>query len=1014
MVGELRPIARNPSVGPSQGLATSDPVTGESWGASDITSDRLRRVMNDLQADLHGLVDDLQRGPLARLEKSGQDLLSELRLTFLRVHRRLTVHVRSEGGAQLTSKLRDELEQLANALRIQVLARASRATHEGWSPVELSEALDRVIEGLPAVLRIPVDPDIYRRKRPLRVVDEMQRGLALSDRWIRRVSGDVEPQREVELRSFLSWHLYRAEMAGLEGLAVLLVQVEAHLERRARSLFALVVETFEGLIAAPDELEDNMTALRQQVEDELGLAEQELRRFLDDIQRRARGFLAAAVRSARAELPSIGTYRLHNRARAGDRLRPERKRWQRGLDERLVEVRKVAASGYVLFAVSLELTYLEARVKQLLEPAFVELDRQVRGRSSKQLDRLGAELEAAIAALDGSRDLPVQEGAALPEEGEAVTLERVVSSLERVLRDAQRAAQQLVDVLTSAEELNKPLELLTKTSRELTKLYRVPEARLAHTEWTLPRAPEVVDLPFSSVVETFVETDVAPALLALLAHAASNVEPIMTALEEVARVVSLGGGQLEGEDALVRESPQLGDTREVLVQAFRQARDELGRIRDPVDKWARELGRNLRTTARARFTVLEHRLDEGGIAQTAAEGWQLPDADPRDRFRAELGRISGLILGLRQRSTSRVRRAVGEERIAGVRRALGLPRQAEVVERNPFEPPAEPAQMPPFYRRLFAGQATWAGDVLEEAQDAVRVARTALTPGPRRVLRAAAVVGTDGAGRRALVGALTRGDRFGSMRRLAFVEPSSPADVERAFSDLSAGQLVVITGLSWLLSAEGESFAAVRALATAVLADRGKNAFLVEADRLAWSWACSAAPLDEVFGTIIEARALDPRELEMALIGRHRLSGLELVYDSSDPKEVAQPRFFRRLHEASDGLLQVAVAYWLGALEEVNEARGIARLGAVPGTPHEALRQLPVATLHVLYLVARQGWMSPSGLAELLGRARIDAEAILLRLEARGLVERASAQVFVLRRHLCGPLQRVLTEKGWV
>lgn len=371
--------------------------------------------------------------------------------------------------------------------------------------------------------------------------------------------------------------------------------------------------------------------------------------------------------------------------------------------------------------------------------------------------------------------------------------------------------------------------------------------------------------------------------------------------------------------------------------------------------------------------------------------------------------------GVRSRGTRRVREAVGEERIEGVRRALGLPRVIGLgVEEAPFEMPKERVVVPPFYRRLFAGQATWAGDVLEEREGALPSIRLAIARRPLGGLRTAAVLGPDGAGRRALLGALTRGDRFGSPRRVTFQGPTTAREVQEKLRDLSGDQLVVVTGFSWLVSAAPGGFEAARALTERVLSDGGRNAFLLEADRLVWTWASAAAPLSPVFPAWVEAPALGPEALEQILLARHRLSGLELEFVSAEGGEPDRARYFADLHRASDGLLQIALAFWLSSLTRVDETAGRVVVGALPRSPHDALRQLPADVFHTLYLVARQGWMSGSVLASLLGTRASEAEALLSRLLGLGLLERSGAGVYTVRLHLGGALQLILRERGWV
>lgn len=1022
-----------------------DPVSGsfhrnpvesssvETWGpAPSVQDEELQRVMSEVQSDMHGLVDEVVWGPLTQIRRDAHDFLVNLRTAFLRSHRRLDVHVRAEGGTEFKNRVRTELAELADAFRLVVLSRASMATHEAWSPAELSDAMGRALINHPETMVARVESETYRRRQGDLTIGLLQLTVLHADRWIRKVSRDDPPRRDVPFRDFLAWHIHQAEIEGLEGLSVLLVQAEAHLESRARSLFELVGRTLEALVVEPDELTESLARLRRQVEEELVLAEKEHGRFIDDLEARSRTVLAEALRNAKEELLDIGTFRLRRWQRRGAVARSERDRFVEDLLSRLESVRSTACGGYVLLGLRLELAAFRIRVTDVLEAEIADLERGVRGRSLKQIERLRTELahaagvtaqanedpedqlEATVTTPAASLELP----APAVEQGAAPELEKVLEGLQRVLRDAQRSAQQLVDQLTSEQALNGPLEEVAREARALTNKYRVPVHRVPHTEWTLPAEIPEVEVPFSAAVATFLETDIAPELLDTAAKAAASLQPMLAVFAEVERVVDLGGGQLDGDDAFVRDAPELGETRFVLNTAFERVRDQLQALEKPADGWSKELARNLRAAARSRLEALEERFGEGVLADAA--DLARPSRDlagrPAHQLRDQLERLGGTIEGFRVKSTRRVRVAVGEGRIANMRRALGIPLAEEVDEGSvsPFEPPVVHAAVPPFYRRLFAGQATWAGDALEEYEPGIPAARRLLAAPSEGRLRAVAVIGAEGSGRRALVSALTRSERLGTIRRLSFGEPVGPSQVRQAMSELGTGQVVVITGAAWLASAAPGGFGALRALADEVLADEGRNAFVIEADRLVWQWASSVAPLEEVFGAQIRVPRLRATHLEKALMSRHRLSGLDLRIDSPDAEDGDRQRLFQALYRASDGLLQVALAYWIASLERVDERDGVVRVGAVPPSPHDALRSLPELTLHALYVVGRQGWMTPEILALLLGRRESEAAATLARLLSLGLVERISHGVYVIRRHLGGALQAVLQERGWI
>ncbi|MBX2811776.1 MAG: hypothetical protein KTR25_08195 [Myxococcales bacterium] len=999
-------------------LKTSGGEEDSPWGGPPrVEDENLRRLCLQVQQDFESLIEELQwdRGPLRRMVVDGQSFLSDLRKTFLRHHRRLVVHIRAEGGIEFAARVRSELAELADAFRVHVLSRVSKASHEAWSPDQLAQAIDRVLGRVGRSVEARLEPTVYQRQPGAGFKHELRRWILLLNQGLRSLSGNSEPRRTIALRDFLAWHIYRSEGAGLEGMSVLLVQAESHLERRARNLFELVSQAFEDLIQSPDELAESLGQLRSQVEDELVLAEQELVQFAEDIRSRANLMLTRALHKAKEELPLIGTLHLHNKRRVVTRrllvLRTNR---LADLSERLAEVRESACGGYILLGLRLEVAAYQARVTRRIESETDDLERNVRGRSVKQIVRVRSEVENALALLRKPEDEKVTTDVSLTASAE---FSKVLQSLKWVVRDAQRAAHQMIEQLNSADALHSAIEAVLRDARGLTNYYQVPLARLAHTEWTLPPTAPVTELPLATIVADFIDTNVAPELLDIATQAGGQFKAILDVFHEVERVVSLGGGQLEGDDALVREAPELGETYSVLENTFQNALEQLVALESPAELWARDFARSLRSSFRKRLQSLDEGLTEGELASTAASARQTIKEPRGAQFWDRWGRFSASLAAFRRRSGRRFKAVVGAGRMAKARETLGLPLLVEEPERCDeskfFESPTEKVTLAPFYRRLFAGQGTWAGDALESRAAHVAMARRILSGEQGGFLRTVVVVGTEGSGRRALLSSLTRGDRFGQLRSIAFTEPAAEQEVHVGLEELGQGQLIVVTGLSWLVSASDCGFSGLRALVDGILADEGRNAFLVEADALAWSWASAIAPLGDVFAGHIEVPQLGAREMEEIIMERHRLSGLELSFGANHHDELDRSHYFSQLHEASDGLLQLGLLYWLASIEVFDEPGGRVQVGTIPRSPHVAMQSLGEDTLHPLYLIARQGWMTAGILAEMLGRRDTEGAALLSRLTSMGLLERTSRGHYIVCRHLAGVLNRVLRERGW-
>ncbi len=223
-------------------------------------------------------------------------------------------------------------------------------------------------------------------------------------------------------------------------------------------------------------------------------------------------------------------------------------------------------------------------------------------------------------------------------------------------------------------------------------------------------------------------------------------------------------------------------------------------------------------------------------------------------------------------------------------------------------------------------------------------------------------------------------------------------------------------------------FAPLERFVEGVVADRGRNAWLIHADQLVWSVARQAAAIAEAFPDVIEVPALGPRDLEAAVLARHGLSGYGLSFEHRSEGsglddflvraavKIRRPyeTYFRALHDASGGLVRDALSLWLSSIDEVNDRADYVHVGALPPSVEPSIDALPEEVLLNLLQVARQGWMDADVQAHVYRVDRVDAEAQLARLSNMGLLEREGAGSYSIPPHLRGPVHRVLRARGWV
>ncbi len=985
-----------PAVNSAEHLLSNLPEGRQSaWGRPVETESKdLERLTRQLQADLQLLVSDLKRGPLARLLENAHDYLGELRREFLRHHRRLVIQVRTpEGCADLSERVHFELAELAERFRSVALGRSSRLAN-AWNPQELVELVDRTVDALPDHLTVPLEPVSYEGADMVAVIRRVRRRL----RRRRPLT------RTIRMRELVHHHVAHVTSERIEGLTTPFVRIDIELSVRTRTIFEAIAEGFEALIGREAaELPDLVQLLRTKVEDEIVLAEKEAHRLASDVTRRAVAMFGEAMTLIKADLPEIGTFDLPGRRRSGRKWLRQRERVMEALAVDLSRVRDSGAGDYALLALQLEFIAFEARAHYAMEGELADLEADVRGRSHVQLERVQAALRGALEKI-----------AQQPHDEEE--LHDLMEPVERVLGEALRVLFQLNDQLEADHAASPLLDALTRQAQTLTDRYRVPTARLAHSEWELPAPSTTIEVPLRELVSAYMLTDVGPRVLEATNGAARDVQPLLAFCQELERIVTFNTEAGAGEGMAIDPLDSSGQLQEFVVGALNRRMDVLSEQIERTDQWATELSSRVQTVVVQRLTDLRHHLAEGRASSLRLDLVRM--AQSRRRLRGELDRVTTVLDRLRGQTTGSIRRTVGEERLRRWKALLGLGEEdLGPPEAGQFAPPEAQVEIPIVYRRLFAAQAHWAGDVLH--QDAVKLAREHLAHAPG--LRAVAVVGLDAARKVAMVSAISRGERFGAVRRVAWKKPATLDEVERVLADLPRGHLIVVTGLRWLISARPGGFDPLRRFVEGVVADANQNAWLLESGHFVWEYACRISAIGSLVTTIVRADPLPPLDLENAVLARHHLSGHELVFVDSarntfkagPVRSAIQDQYFLDLHEASGGLLHAALVFWIGSIVEVNESAGRVRVGAVPRSSIPRLRALPEHDLLMLYQVARQGWMDGETLAFLFRTDVTTARAALVRLANLGLLERAH-RVYQVPSHLRGGVVQALAARGWV
>lgn len=999
------------------------------WGLPlETSSAELNNRIQELAGDLQSIVREVSTGPLREFQTEAGKYLRDLRREFLRHHRRLTVQARAEEGAErdeLVAMLRSAQSDLAAHWRGIVLGRSVTLAKQTWTPESILDNLDALVDALPEVVTAPFEELSYESKKDDSLWKRARRqGLRLRRSW-RKTFGQTAPTRDIHLRALGRYHLSYDAPVRLEGLAALFVEADRHLAARTRSLFDGVIAGYDDIVEisidSAADLEGQLVRLRHEVEEELALALDETVRITGDGTHRAASALATGFVRIKEDLPTFGTLDLPARERRTSRRFANRMRALETLTKDVSNLRKASSAEYSSLAMELELLGLEARIKDNVSEYVVRLTNTVKRRATSQVERVSETLHKALQELDTELegDYSGDELATLLRESTEPT--------SKVTGEAARVTTELYQDLSDDSKIAPLLDTLVDACRGLTPRYRVTVGQRQTGEWRLPMALPEVEVPFREVVLTYIDSRVAPKLLASRRELAERVQPLSGLLQELERVVAFNVEIATAELEIVHdeEIPEEMHTllRDMVYGQLERSYNSLEEIRAEANGWPAMIEREMSDASLGTLQTLRGELAEGEFSKSRLEAMRRAASGLRMIEKAErLPRTKRLKSQLR----GGLRAVFGEERLERWSERLGLTTTlpTEALSAGAFAAAQVVADLPLVYRRLFAADTMEAGDVLTARDDEIRRAESVLSSEIKGRLRSVALVGVDGVGKAAVSSAIVRSRRWKNVKRVVFTAPVTLEDVDAIFQDAPEGQLVVVDGLHWMLSMAPGGFDPLRRFVKGIIEEGGRRRWLTHGAVLFWNFASTVAPLRDAFPEIIRLEPLDREELQAAVIARHRLSGFEHSFDRGDgspieglfarsASRIRRPydQYFHELHAATGGLVRDALRLWLASIRGILD--DIVHVGPIPASSYARVRRLPDDILVNLYQIARQGWMDAAGQARLFRLDVNTAQAQLSRLAHLGLLEEREGS-FVIAVHLRGVLGRVLAERGWV
>ncbi len=1027
----VKPPSIRPDDGASKQLEPWPEHVGEKdlWGAPlKLKSSELNSRMQDLAGDLQSIVRDVSTGPLRSFQIDAGKYLRDLRREFLRQHRRLTVQARAEDGAErdeLVTMLRSAQSELAAHWRGIVLGRSVTLSKITWTPESVLDNVDAVVDELPDAVEAPYEDVSFEPNESDSVWKQLRRSFLRLRRAWRKTVGQSPPTREVRLRALGRYHLSYDAPARLEGLAALFVEADRHLAARTRSLFDGVIAGYDDVVDvtadASVDLERQLVRLRHEVEEELALALDEVVRITSDGTHRAASALAVGYVHMKEDLPSFGTLDLPTRERRTSRRFANRMRAMETLTKDVANLRKASSAEYSSLAMELELLGLEARIKDNVAEYVVRLNNTVKRRATSQVERVSDTLQSALTELDEvlENDLSGEEL--------ANALRKATEATSKAAGEAARVTNELYQDLSDDGNVAPLLDTLVDACRGLTPRYRVTVGQRQTGEWRLPTALPEVEVPFREVVLTYIDSRVAPNLLASRRELAERVQPLANLLQELERVVAFNVELATAELEIVHDEsiPEEMHTllREMVYGQLERSYNSLEEIRVEARRWPAIIESEMRDAALGTLETLRAELAEGEFSKSRLEAMRRAASGQRMIEKAEkVPRLKRIKAQLR----SGLRGLFGEERLERWNQRLGLkgPLDTDELSAGAFAAPEVAADLPLVYRRLFAADTMEAGDVLTGRDEEIRRAESVLSSEVKGRLRSVALIGVDGVGKAAVSSAIVRSRRWKNVRRVVFTGPVSVQDVDAIFQDAPESQLVVVDGLHWMLSMAPGGFEPLRRFVKGIIEEGGRRRWLTHGSVLFWNFASTVAPLRDAFPELIRLAPLSEPELQAAVIARHRLSGFEHSFDRGDgspieglfarsASRIRRPydQYFHELHAATGGLVRDALRLWLASIRGIQD--DIVHVGPIPASPYMRMRRVPDDILVNLYQIARGGWIDAAGQARLFRLDANTAQAQLSRLAHLGLLEERDG-AFVIAVHLRGVLGRVFAERGWV
>jgi NhaP-type Na+/H+ or K+/H+ antiporter len=1011
----------------------ADPHPGQTdpWGDPLVDSFRdLTRLSRNVRADLQSMVRDLRTGPIAQRRASGREFITQLRREFLRFHRRCMVIARSPDTTRegFLSKLASQRAQLAARWQDHILDRSAMANYqpERKAIEDLISGVDALVAGLPSQMEVPLDPTLLQSKEndstPLRI-----------KKWARRTQFRLDTGsaiRLVEVEQIGRFTLGSEISEDLEQVAALLAVTDRHLMSRARTIFEVyrrsLAQAADSENFQPGQWGQVLTHVREEMEEEFDLALAEVDRLGDEAVRATAMALGQAGQSFNRLIAIAGTPLLPKQSMRPSKVYDQRVKAMQRIEDGLAACRSLTHGVGNGLAMELELLRLQTRIRSLIQDRAREFSRDLQGRISRQSARVTEALGLLLQVIRTQLDAEDVERDDMESAFKIAT-----EDFSKVLQEAKGISAGFLGQLES-ERAMEPLRSELSTCIDRVKdHFVVAENPPSLNGRGLPTPPQLRDVPFRGLVRQYMDAEVSRSLSTYLQDVLEELKNLQSSMEELDRGLTYNAEVCLAELEVLESGPVPTETRAILQEMLLETLERhANRLADEhaqceaIGLAAEEQVFNL---VLAHLETLQGLLVEGRFKEMET---QLAKAQAFSRRKA-LRRQMFSLIGL-SRHFKRISVAVfGEAGTEKARRILGLRTREQSLELSPesFEIPTKLVETPAVYQRIFQDASLEARDLLLGREKEVVRLQQQLMGKTGRPSRAAAILCEGATHGGALLHAISRSlSQDLQLIRHTPRTPQSVEDVEALLAGTTQNCLVLIEDLRWFVGLQVGGVAPLRRLADGILADRGKNAWLVSCEASSWSYLQHHLSLEGVFPEQFRAGRLDQEALRNAILSRHGMCGFVLNYTEIESsllwrlgnklrKKNAvendnEAQIFEALSRESGGVLRDALALWLSSVKTYEASSDAITLDRPPPLPIQQVESLAIESLLCLRQIARQGRLNAQEHATHFQLHPIASESKLAQLAHWGLIERHEGDFYQLTAELEGSIYRVLHQKG--